>query len=687
MQKSTLLLFLSSFSFMAGAQTIRRVIPEDTTKPKDLEEVVITGQYQPQSAKNSVYQVRVISNDRILKQGAAQLQDVLKNELNIRFAQDVATGGSGITMLGLAGQNVKILVDGLPVVGRQGTTNEININQIDINSIEKIEVVEGPMSVVYGADALAGVINIITKRAALSKFSVNARLHEESVSNEYGIQQGIHNQYAGFTTRRNKWEAGASFSHNYFGGWRDTASGRELIWHKKDQRIANGFAGYTNGKLSLRYRLDGLDEVITNPGNYSDFQDQFSGENLAFDQQYLTRRLMQQLQGSYFVNSGLHFQAQAAYTNYRRQVFSTTVSKQTGDVKLNIADGAQSVVYSNGFTFRGTAFYKVSDKISLQPGVDINMESGEGERLKSGKNNVNDFAFFITSEISVLPKVKIRPGLRFIKNSVYDAPPAVPSVNAKIEIAKNWDLRLSYANGFRSPSIRELYFSFFDVNHQIIGNPDLKAETSNSFTGSVNWRKTLTQQITFTANAGGFYNSIRNLIDYVYTPGSYIAIVSNFTESKTAGVNAGVSARHKNWSVTIGGAYTGFYNTYSDEDKTLPQLQWSPELTGNFTYSFSKIGLDVSFFCKLTGKKPGYLRNISQEIVLTELKGFQMADFNVTKKLFTRFVLNAGVRNIFDVDRIRSTYAINGVHTGSGISNIATGRSFFAGVSFDWDKK
>ena len=56
------------------------------------------------------------------------------------------------------------------MTGRQGTSNEININQIDINSIERIEIVEGPMSVVYGADALAGVINIITKKAALQKF-------------------------------------------------------------------------------------------------------------------------------------------------------------------------------------------------------------------------------------------------------------------------------------------------------------------------------------------------------------------------------------------------------------------------------------------------------------------------------------------------------------------------------------
>ena len=143
---------------------------EDTTKAKELGEVVVTGQYKPQSAKNSVYQVRTISKERIQKQGATKLQDVLSNELNIRFSQDLATGGSDITMMGLKGQNVKILIDGLPMVGRQGTSNEIDINQIDINSIERIEIVEGPMSVVYGADALAGVINIITKKAAPEKF-------------------------------------------------------------------------------------------------------------------------------------------------------------------------------------------------------------------------------------------------------------------------------------------------------------------------------------------------------------------------------------------------------------------------------------------------------------------------------------------------------------------------------------
>src|SRR5687768_12906190 len=196
---------------------------EDTTKAKELGEVVVTGQYKPQSAKNSVYQVRTITKERIQKQGATKLQDALNNELNIRFSQDLATGGSDITMMGLKGQNVKILIDGLPMVGRQGTSNEIDINQIDINSIERVEIVEGPMSVVYGADALAGVINIITKKASSSKLLVTARLHEETIGDEYGIGQGIHNQHAGLSWRNKNWEIGGGFSHNYFGGWKDTA--------------------------------------------------------------------------------------------------------------------------------------------------------------------------------------------------------------------------------------------------------------------------------------------------------------------------------------------------------------------------------------------------------------------------------------------------------------------------------
>ncbi|MDX1935854.1 MAG: TonB-dependent receptor [Flavihumibacter sp.] len=672
-------------AFILITATLTASAQQDTAKRKELAEVVVTGQFKPQSVKNSVYQVRTISKDRIQKQAATNLQDVLTNELNIRFSQDAATGGSDITMLGLKGQNVKILIDGLPVIGRQGTSNEININQIDINSIERIEIVEGPMSVVYGADALAGVINIITKKATAAKFSVTARLHEETIGNEYGIKQGIHNQYAGFSFKHKKWELGGAAGRNYFGGWKDTAVGRELVWHKKDQIIANGYLGYTTDKFSIRYRVDGLDEIITNPGNFL-FRQQSSGDTLANDQEYLSQRVMQQLQGAYTVNSQLNFQLQSSYSNYSRQVFSTTVSKKTGDVRLNTAAGMQSVVDFTGFTTRATAFYKLNKLFSFQPGVDVNIDKGEGERLNTGTNLIKDYAFFISSEITPNEKINIRPGVRMISNSVYNAPPVIPSINAKWAISKNVDLRLAYANGFRSPSLRELYFNFFDANHQIIGNPDLKAETSNSFTGSLNWKKVSPREVVYTTVLNGYYNMVKNLIDYAVSANDpNIFTLLNVSDSRTAGASVNTMAKYKTWSFSVGAAYTGFYNDYAEADKTLPQMQWSPEANATAGYNFTKLKLDVNLFYKFTGKRPFYTVK-DQEYVLANIKAYHMADITASKKMGKYLILQTGVRNLFNVGRVNSTVLANGIHTASGVRNIATGRSFFAGLQFNWAK-
>ena len=687
MQRFFLLCSILSLSVWASAQQNRRYLPEDTTRPKDLEEVVVTGQYRPQSARNSVYQVKVIPADRILKQGATQLQDVLRNELNIRFSQDVATGGTGITLQGLKGQNVKVLVDGMPLIGRQGATNEVNINQIDVNSIEKIEIVEGPLSVIYGADALAGVINIITKKPTSYGLSVQARVHEESIGKEYGIQQGIHNQQVGLSWKKGNWDAGGSISHNYYGGWKDTAVGRELLWHKRDQRLANGFLGYRKDGLNLRYRFDGLDEIITNPGNFPPFADPASGDTLAYDQEYLSQRLMQQLQASWFINKDLQLDAQAAYTHYSREVFSTTLNKETGDIRLNIAEGAQSLVKFKGASFRATAFYRISPVVSFQPGIDFNQESGKGERLKSGNNVVRDYAFFISSEITPGKNISIRPGLRFIHNSVYKAPPFIPSLNTKWILNPSMDLRLSYARGFRAPSIRELYFSFFDINHQVLGNPNLKAETSNSFTGSLNWKGKADRKTQVSATLSGFYNDVDNMIDYLFVPGSDTAILTNMLKSRSAGSTLSVTLRGQQWQLTTGAGATGFYNDFAETDAALPTMQWSAEANTNFNYRFIKAKLDVNVFYKFTGKRPYYSKDITGEIIPVYLKSFHMADLTLTKRLISGLTLNAGIRNLFNVDRIRSTYARTGVHTGGGISNIGNGRSYFAGLQFNWTKK
>ena len=127
-----------------------------------LDPVVVTGNAQPTTLRQSVYQVRVIDRLRIEQRAATSVLSVLTTELGVRWAQDNATGTADIQLMGMSGRNVKILLDGVPLPDR-GDTRE-SLLQIDPNQLERIEIVEGPLSVMYGTDALAGVINLITKK-------------------------------------------------------------------------------------------------------------------------------------------------------------------------------------------------------------------------------------------------------------------------------------------------------------------------------------------------------------------------------------------------------------------------------------------------------------------------------------------------------------------------------------------
>ncbi len=125
-----------------------------------LNEVIVTGVGRPTKLDEAVSVYKIITAADIRSQGAVNLSDALRNQLGINIPQDGMLG-SQINMRGLSGNNVKIMVDGLPLNGREGSN--IDLSQINLNNIERIEVGQGPMNVMYGSDAIGGVINLITK--------------------------------------------------------------------------------------------------------------------------------------------------------------------------------------------------------------------------------------------------------------------------------------------------------------------------------------------------------------------------------------------------------------------------------------------------------------------------------------------------------------------------------------------
>ncbi|WP_259014740.1 TonB-dependent receptor [Emticicia fluvialis] len=653
-------------------------------KTNILQDVVITGQFGPQSVRNSVYQVRTITNEQIRLRGATNIQTVLNTELGMRFSNDLTLGTTDVQLMGMSGQNVKVLLDGVPLVDR-GSTRE-SIGQIDINIIDRIEIVEGPMSVSYGTDALAGVINIITKKAETdATWTLSARVQEESAGKEYEAFQGkgTHNEFLGVAWQRKGLQINGNFTRNFFGGWQGLSTTRSKEWMPKEQYLTTAGIAYQTQKFNGWYRFNGTNETLKSLGNtYTNNQ---TGNLSATDQYYITNRWFHQAQGEYQVNEKNSFTAALSYTDYSRKTETTDIDLIRNRRTLSLTQGGQDkAVFQTAFA-RLTGQHKLLPSVSLQHGLEINLNSSSGARIQ-GTPAISEYAYFASAEFKLNPHINIRPGLRFIKNSVYDAPPLIPSVNTKFTLAKGLDLRMAYARGFRSPALRELYFTFFDSNHSIKGNTNLKAEYSNSFNAFLSYQVIEKPKLRLNSTIGGFYNVFNNLISIGIDPNDpQVSTYINVDKYKTTGTTWNNTFYWENFQATLGYSYIGRFNRFSTSE-SLPAFVWSSEVNSNIRYTFPKINASVSLFYKFTGKQPAY-QTVNTEngpqARLAETSGFHTSDLTFNKIVFKNFSLLAGVKNLFNVTRVNnSAVETGGAHSaGGGAVPMSYGRSYFVGLT------
>lgn len=640
-----------------------------------LKDVVVTGQYAPQSLKNSVYMVRTVTSEQIRLQNPTKVEDVLAQQLGFRFQNDLTLGTANVVMDGVKGQKVKILLDGVPLLDRLETRE--SLNQIDINAIDHIEFVDGPMSVSYGSDAMGGVINLITKKSVGNRLDVNGRIQEETAGKNYsGFRgNGNHLENLGLNWGHGPWQLGGSFTRNFFNG---AVQG----WMPKDQYLGNGVVGYRTDKLHVWYRLDAENETLRSVLNIN------TNTNSETDAHYITYRWMHQLQADWTVSNRLSFNGAASYTDYSRRTQTTSLNLLTGDRRLTTGVGEQDKSIFDTKFFKTTAQYRATDEVLLQPGVEINLTGSSGARML-GSPTINDYAFFISGEWKPSTFVSLRPGVRFTKNSVYDAPPAIPSINAKFSLTKTVDLRLAYARGFRAPSLSELYFDFHDASHNIDGNPNLKAEYSNSFTGSLSFQPLDNVPVKWRSSISGFYNDFNNLITNGYLPNdnqnlSYI----NIDKAKTAGGSFDNTLYYQNLEARAGFSYTGLFSPLDDLPADQVRYVWYPEISSTLMYHFKKLKGDISLFYKYNGTLPVYEVNPANtnEIHLARRSAYSLADLTLNKQLH-HVTLSGGVKNLFNITRVNnSSLDVGGAHSTGGPVPLGYGRSYFLGLNFQFSK-
>jgi outer membrane receptor for ferrienterochelin and colicins len=594
-------------------------------------------------------------------------------------------------MQGISSQNVKILIDGVPLVNSVGNGNGADLSQISLDNIARIEIVEGPMAVNFGANALAGVINLITKKDFNSKTEIGTYIQTETVGNEYGLDKGRHIQSISLNHRFDpSWSVLLNAQHNDFLGFQGNANARQHEWNPKEQWTGNALLKYDLDNHSIHYRLDALDQVINDFGAaQNNFQPNGQNHPFAIDESYHSKRLTHQLQSEGKLPFLDRYSAFASYSNFERQKSRFAKDLITNQENLTRGAGDQDLSTYRVWEFGGTGFLKAGNSNDFQFGYQLSFEEVGGGRIQETKQTIEEYALYALSELNV-SKVIVRPGLRYTYNSTFGAQ-LIPSLQLKYDASELARFRVSIGKGFRSPSVRELYFEFIDSNHRIFGNPDLKPEKSNHVSLNILSQYKIASKLA-KLDLNFFFNDIEDQISIGQnindnTSTTYL----NINRFKTLGIGLNQGLVIGSFSSRLGVSYIGRYNQILAEDQGLSTFFYSPELTSNLSYELPNKTSSFNLFYKYTGSIQAYFTETNelneQVISIGEIKGYHWLDATATHSINNAFDLVFGARNLLNIKEINNSGISSGVHSGGATVPVSYGRSYFLKLSYKLNLK
>lgn len=634
-----------------------------------LEEVVVTGQYKPVSVDKSIYDIKFIGKHRIENQAANTMAELLSKELTFKINNDPSTGSS-LNLQGISGENVKILIDGVPVIGR--LDGNIDLSQINLENVDHIEIVEGPMSVIYGSNALAGVVNIITKENKFARFRTGVHSYYESV--------GIYNLNGNLDARFGNHGISLNGGRNFFKGYSLADTSRNKEWKPKEQYNAGAIYSYSKDGISLKYKVDYFSENLLDRSHpFPPYYEK--GNDTWFNTTRLNNSL--HLDKSLSGNNNIHLLVAYSYYDRSKVKYLKDLTTLESVMVTNPAEHDTSIFHS--VTARGGFNHTTEEGVlDYQAGFDINTEYGIGKRINSGQEYMGDYALFSSVQWHPSEKFTFQPALRYSYNTKYKSP-LTPSLNIKYQPWKTI-LRVSYARGFRAPSLKELYLNFYDSNHEIEGNEELIAERSHNFNLTVT-SNTVIASRPLEVKAKAYYNVINDRISLVQVdpdnPLHYKNANTDHFESVGGDLTLGMHLS-RILSVDAGISHIGRKDSYYETE----DFVFSTSAISNITLKFLKNAGTASLFYKYSGKYPVHTFVSDEEIVLNYLEAYHNMDLNLSVKLFRQQLrLSTGVKNLFNNTSLVGINGGSGHGGGDGVSSlVGWGRTYFVGINYYFTK-
>ncbi|WP_394773343.1 TonB-dependent receptor plug domain-containing protein [Flavobacterium sp.] len=679
---------------------------KDSTSVNKLSEVVVTGQFEPQSIKKSVFNVRVISSQDIQNLAATNLADVLNQYLNITVRPSGTTGRSTVSLFGLDAQYFKILVDNVPLINEAGLGNNIDLSQINLNDVDHIEIVEGSMGVSYGANAVSGVLNIITKKSSKYKWGITASVQEETVSNEFSLfDEGRHIQSLKVSHTFNKnWFVSFGANRNDFQGYLNDKNGINYIendgtrgyrWLPKDQLNGTALIAYQKDNFRVFYKFEYLDENVDyyNSTVQSGFNSTLGSYRYASDKRYLTNRYFHNLNATGKLFSQLNYNVSLSHQKQARDVedFRYYLLTKNEENNVTVKDQSMEVLYSTG-----TLNNFFSDKtIDLQLGYEF--VNNKGYSLVQEANNIltpvrktiENYDFFASSEIMATEKFSIRPGLRFSAQSQFDNQYA-SSLGLRYLFDKGIELRGSYGNSFRTPTFDELYSKQIFDGHFFTGNENLIPETSTSYEASVKKSTLFSSGAQLSNTFAGSYLNVDDRISMAlvrFNPDTGNPEYEYINISKYRMWNFSTMNQFKkdNLTFNVGAALIGISQevknqVFVSDDKFL----YSFNLNASVSYTIPKWKTVLSGYYKYNGKTQQFIEG-SSSYILSKIDPSNWLDATIRQNFFKdHFEVTIGARNIFDITNVTQTGTNSAAgHAGTGEVMLAYGRSYFLKLAYN----
>ncbi len=629
----------------------------------DLDQVVISATRTERLLKNVPVAIQVISSQTIEKAQVSNLRDLLEYELpGINFTNN--GGYSNINMLGFGGKYILFLVDGERMAGE--TFDNIDYNRIDMDNVERIEIMKGAASSLYGSNAVGGVINIISRNPVKPlEITANSRVASQGEFNN-GLTVGSHQKW-GYTS-----VTGSMKQRDPY-----TLTDREPLTQEfedgsiKEQPLGETIiAGYKDYNISGKVGINATDKLqIEANGGYF-FKERNPG---GLDGRKVRDRYYDYsggLKAKYTFSESSHLSLSGNYDKYNKYDYYRLLNekeKNYENSQWRLGGIYDRKVGKQHLFIAGFEFF--SDDLMTF------MFESDGS---NAKRDAQTYSAYTQQEWKLNNALTLVSGLRYDYHSKFKGRLS-PHLSAMYRVTPRIVLRSGYAGGFRSPTLKELYTDWFHPyggGFQIIGNKDMKPEKSHNF--NLSTEMSLGKTV---ITAMGQYSLMDNKISSVWLNSDTI-YYRNMDKAKILGLEFSASHRIRN-NILLHATYSYTHDDLGKQSTLRPHTatfrvdytsqflkKYNPTLSfsGKFFSSMSTYGNeDISEIDENTG-----MTNVFTDEYKTHYDGYSIWRLTYSQPLPYSFILNAGINNLFDYKTKFSSF----------YSSISPGRTFY--VSLKW---